>query len=98
MLVCLATGTNAIIAVIPYTGYDMEDAMIINRGSYDRGYMAGCVYTVKIIDLEAKQDQNSAPLYFGNYLPGEYEKICPNLDDDGLPHIGPHSDRCSLSH
>jgi DNA-directed RNA polymerase I subunit RPA2 len=24
-------GTNAIVAVISYTGYDMEDAMIINR-------------------------------------------------------------------
>ena len=25
------TGTNAIVAVIAYTGYDMEDAMIINK-------------------------------------------------------------------
>ena len=36
-------GTNAIIAVIPFTGYDMEDAMIINKASYDRGFMAGGV-------------------------------------------------------
>ena len=32
-----AMGTNAIVAVISYTGYDMEDAMIINRASLDRG-------------------------------------------------------------
>eukprot|EP00656_Telonema_subtile_P016185 TRINITY_DN18534_c0_g1_i2.p1 TRINITY_DN18534_c0_g1~~TRINITY_DN18534_c0_g1_i2.p1 ORF type:complete len:927 (-),score=299.62 TRINITY_DN18534_c0_g1_i2:196-2976(-) len=81
-------GTNAIIAVIPYTGYDMEDAMIINKSSYDRGFMAGCVYTVKIIDLEEKGTAGNPPLYFGNYLPGEDQKVCPSLDDDGLPFVG----------
>jgi RNA polymerase Rpb2, domain 6 len=30
------TGTNAVVAVIAYTGYDMEDAMIISKGSYQR--------------------------------------------------------------
>lgn len=82
------SGTNAIIAVIPFTGYDMEDAMIINKASYDRGFMAGCVYTVKIIDLEDKKSSAGAPLYFGNHLPGETDRVCANLDDDGLPHIG----------
>jgi len=81
-------GTNAIIAVIPFTGYDMEDAMIINKASYDRGFMAGCVYTVKIIDLEDKKSSAGAPLYFGNHLPGESDKVCANLDEDGLPYIG----------
>ncbi|KAI9578893.1 hypothetical protein GQX74_014904, partial [Glossina fuscipes] len=30
-----AMGTNAILAVISYTGYDMEDAMIINKYAYE---------------------------------------------------------------
>ena len=37
-------GTNAIVAVISYTGYDMEDAMILNKGSYERGFGHGAVY------------------------------------------------------
>ena len=37
-------GTNAIVAVISYTGYDMEDAMIINKMSFERGFCAGMIY------------------------------------------------------
>lgn len=37
-------GTNAVVAVISYTGYDMEDAMILNKGAYERGFGHGCVY------------------------------------------------------
>jgi len=38
------SGTNAVVAVISYTGYDMEDAMILNKSSYERGFGHGCVY------------------------------------------------------
>jgi len=82
-------GTNAIVAVIAYTGYDMEDAMIINKGSFDRGFMHGSVYATKIIDLEDMRTRGAPMAHtFCNYLPGETDKICPTLDDDGLPHIG----------
>jgi DNA-directed RNA polymerase I subunit RPA2 len=45
------SGTNAVVAVISYTGYDMEDAMILNKSSYERGFGHGCVYKSFSYDL-----------------------------------------------
>ena len=44
-------GTNAIVAVISYTGYDMEDAMIINKSAYERGFAYGTIYKANFVDL-----------------------------------------------
>lgn len=42
------------VAVITYTGYDMEDAMIINKGSYERGFGHGVVYKTKVVQAAPK--------------------------------------------
>mmetsp|Transcript_5671 Transcript_5671/g.17745 ORF Transcript_5671/g.17745 Transcript_5671/m.17745 type:complete len:1002 (-) Transcript_5671:1003-4008(-) len=46
-----AQGTNSIVAVVAYTGYDMEDAMIVNKSAYERGFGHGLVYKSLLIDL-----------------------------------------------
>jgi DNA-directed RNA polymerase I subunit RPA2 len=48
-------GTNAVVAVISYTGYDMEDAMIINKASYERGFGHGYMYKTAFIDLDEEE-------------------------------------------
>ncbi len=45
------SGTNAVVAVISYTGYDMEDAMILNKSSFERGFGHGSVYKSFSYDL-----------------------------------------------
>eukprot|EP01039_Chlorochromonas_danica_P010940 gene10940-12162_t len=48
-------GCNAVVAVISYTGYDMEDAMIISKSSWERGFGYGYVYKTKVIDLDEEE-------------------------------------------
>lgn len=75
-------GTNAVVAVLGYTGMDMEDAMIINKGSYDRGFGNGIVYTHTVVDLTKTAPSGSR---FSN-PPDEQHQ--PHLDTDGLPLVG----------
>lgn len=88
-------GTNAIVAVLSYTGYDMEDAMILNKGSFNRGFGHASVYKTFEIDLteEAKLAGSSTKsgetprLRFGNKVDGDSLKY-PSLGLDGLAEVG----------
>ena len=62
-----ATGTNAVVAVISYTGYDMEDAMIINKMAYERGFGFGSLYLTVTVDLNEMRRKGEPLTYrFGN--------------------------------
>ncbi|KAF5399581.1 DNA-directed RNA polymerase subunit beta [Paragonimus heterotremus] len=88
-------GFNAVVAVMSYTGYDMEDAMVINKGSYERGFASACIYKSEVIDLsllskrsttkssQARQKILTSEHYFGTpTIPP------PGLDLDGFPAVG----------
>lgn len=55
------SGTNAVVAVLAYTGYDMEDAMIINKSSMERGFGHGTLHKTEVVDL--KEDKSGAMLF-----------------------------------
>jgi DNA-directed RNA polymerase I subunit RPA2 len=83
-------GANALVAVISYTGYDMEDAMIINKSSFERGFGHGSMYKTDCINLRDRGC--SGYEFFANPRKrtpsGDYIHHEPSLDSDGLPFIG----------
>ncbi|GAA96456.1 uncharacterized protein L969DRAFT_94546 [Mixia osmundae IAM 14324] len=88
-------GFNAVVAVISYTGYDMEDAMIINKSAYERGFGHGSVYKSHTLELaSAKGAEGSAPnrgqnliFGFGADVPASHTAR-QRLDGRGIPHPG----------
>ncbi|KAN0050755.1 hypothetical protein ACTA71_003903 [Dictyostelium dimigraforme] len=81
-------GCNAVIAVISNTGYDMEDAMIINKSAYERGFGHGSVYKNEYIDLDQGLSRfEQKKTFFGrpNSTVDELDKF---IDTDGLPFVG----------
>ncbi|XP_051121595.1 DNA-directed RNA polymerase I subunit 2 isoform X2 [Andrographis paniculata] len=96
-------GTNAIVAVLAYSGYDMEDAMVLNKSSVDRGMCRGYIYQTETIDLTEQAVRSAASQKsFGisNLKDGEAETARKFIDSDGLPYvgqrIGPNNPYCSI--
>lgn len=58
----------------------MEDAMIINKASFERGFGYGSIYKSEFVDLTDKK----------NYFARDPEKpdLVKTIDVDGLPMIG----------
>lgn len=83
-------GCNAVVAVISYTGYDMEDAMIINKGAAERGWGHACVNKYKKVSLSEYREQRGAiHHFFANEAPNSNKGLRdPALDVDGLPFVG----------
>ena len=57
----LGAGQNATVAVMSYSGYDIEDAIIMNRASLDRGF-GRCVVLRKYGTVLKKHQNRSTDL------------------------------------
>ncbi|GAB2213945.1 hypothetical protein Drorol1_Dr00018272 [Drosera rotundifolia] len=81
------TGTNAIVAVLAYTGYDMEDAMILNKSSVERGMFHGQIYKTETIDATLlKEGEAKSTSYLRGSNAGGLRSN--GIDSDGLPVVG----------
>ena len=85
-------GTNAVVAVISYTGFDMEDAMILNKSAKERGFAQACVVATKLLNLDDMPGDKSRKLYFG-CPPDDGAVTKGQLDVDGFPCIGARIDK-----
>ncbi|XP_028784333.1 DNA-directed RNA polymerase I subunit 2 isoform X2 [Neltuma alba] len=81
------SGTNAIVAVLAYTGYDMEDAMILNKSSVERGMFHGQIYQTETIDLTEQRGRSGQTSKI--FRRSNVDKASSHfLDSDGLPYVG----------
>ncbi|KAL3820061.1 hypothetical protein ACJIZ3_005966 [Penstemon smallii] len=80
-------GTNAIVAVIAYSGYDMKNAITLNKSSVDRGMFRGCIYqmeTIKWLNTYQKSNQFQSEFCRSN----RDKSSRGTIDFDGLPFVG----------
>ncbi|KAF2671014.1 putative DNA-directed RNA polymerase I subunit beta [Microthyrium microscopicum] len=86
-------GTNSIVAVISYTGYDMDDAMIINKSSDERGFGYGTIYKTHIYSIAetsrgARFTTRVSRLFGFPSTTVVKAEVLSTIDFDGLPRIG----------
>ena len=81
-------GQNCVVAVLPFDGYNIEDAIVVSKSSVDRGL--GRTFFYRIYDAESKQypggarDQFEIPDPDSNIRAYKGDKSYRLLDDDGV--------------
>ena len=81
-------GQNCVVAVLPFDGYNIEDAIVLSKASVDRGL--GRTFFYRIYDAEAKQypggmrDNFEIPSADENIRNYKGEKAYRLLEEDGV--------------
>ncbi|KAI3635702.1 hypothetical protein MIR68_006340 [Amoeboaphelidium protococcarum] len=85
----LPAGQNAIVAIMSYSGYDIEDALILSKSSLDRGF-GRCVVSKKFQCSLKQYSQQSYDRLVGPVADanGNIAQKFACLDRDGIAHVG----------
>jgi DNA-directed RNA polymerase III subunit RPC2 len=89
----LPAGQNAVIAVMSFSGYDIEDAIVVNKASLDRGYGRCLVMRKHTAYLRkypnSTHDRLVAPPDIENSgISSSRAAKYSYIDNDGLPRVG----------
>ena len=82
----LPAGQNAIVAVMSYSGYDIEDALVLNKASLDRGF--GRCQVLRRYETLLKNYPNRTFDRLGSVAAKDQEEKYSIIDEDGVAHIG----------
>jgi DNA-directed RNA polymerase III subunit RPC2 len=89
----LPAGQNAIIAVMSYSGYDIEDALVVNKSSIDRGY--GRCFVMRKHQTTVRKYTNGThdrlagppdPETATGLVAARAQRLA-HIDSDGLPYV-----------
>lgn len=83
----LGAGQNATVAVMSYSGYDIEDAIVMNKSSLDRGFGRCIVMKKKATKLE-RFDNNACERVLPPKREGRHAERMQALDYDGIASPG----------
>lgn len=83
-------GTNAIVATMSYTGYNVEDAILINQGAIDRGLFRTTYYSMyEAREESSKRSAESSDMRFADVLKmPEVAGVKKEFDYDSLDEYG----------
>lgn len=83
----LGAGQNATVAVMSYSGYDIEDAIVMNKSSLDRGF-GRCIVMKKMSAVCQKYENGTSDRIIRPQREGYEAEKTQILDNDGLASPG----------
>ncbi|CAM6092659.1 unnamed protein product [Calypogeia fissa] len=91
----LGAGQNASVAVMSYSGYDIEDAIVMNKSSLDRGFGRCIVVKKYATSLKKYQNRTSDRIVAPQLVPSGKNSTtftvssrCQLQDQDGIAAVG----------
>ncbi|XVF24522.1 hypothetical protein REPUB_Repub13aG0135400 [Reevesia pubescens] len=83
----LGAGQNATVAVMSYSGYDIEDAIVMNKSSLDRGF-GRCIVMKRYSAVNQKYESGASDRILRPQRTGPGSERMQILDDDGIAAPG----------